>query len=196
MEPALGSVTLTMSGATSRGARGAAGWGGPTGPAPSVLLGPHAGAGSRCLGRRLPAAWRTWPATSFGNAGSLQVDNSPVKHILLKFDLSSLGGQTIVGARLRLNVVDSSSSGGSFHRAAGNLWSEATVTWNNAPATDGSVAPVVVGSVSAGTTIEVDVTSLLSGNVLSLRVTSPSSNGADYSSKEGAAPPQLAVTVQ
>jgi len=49
---------------------------------------------------------------------------------------------------------------------------------------------------SAGTTIELDVTSLLSGNVLSLRVTSPSSNGADYSSKEGAAPPQLAVTVQ
>ena len=40
MEPALGSVTVTMSGATSRGARGAAGWGGPTGPAPSVLLGP------------------------------------------------------------------------------------------------------------------------------------------------------------
>ena len=80
--------------------------------------------------------------------------------------------------------------------AAGNLWSESTVTWNNAPATDGSVAPVVVGSVSAGTTIEVDVTPLLNGNVLSLRVTSPSSNGADYSSKEGAAPPQLAVIVQ
>ena len=55
---------------------------------------------------------------------------------------------------------------------------------------------VVVGSVSAGTTIEVDVTPLLSGNVLSLRVTSPSSNGADYSSKEAAAQPQLAVTVQ
>lgn len=98
-------------------------------------------------------------ATSFGSASSLQVDNSPVKHILLKFDLSSLGGQTIVGARLRLNVVDSSTSGGSFHRAAGNLWSESTVTWNTTPATDGSVAPVVVGSVSAGTTIELDVTS-------------------------------------
>jgi glucose/arabinose dehydrogenase/PKD repeat protein len=136
------------------------------------------------------------PATNFGNASTLQVDNSPVKHILLRFDLSSLGGQTIVGARLRLNVVDSSSAGGSFHRAASNLWSQSTVTWNDAPAIDGSVAPVTVGSVSAGTTIEVDVTPLLSGNVLSLRVTSPSSNGADYSSKEGAAPPQLAVTVQ
>jgi len=37
MEPALGSVTVTMSGATSRGARGAAGWGGPTGPAGALL---------------------------------------------------------------------------------------------------------------------------------------------------------------
>lgn len=44
--------------------------------------------------------------------------------------------------------------------------------------------------------IDADLATGLNGNVLSLRVTSPSSNGADYSSKEGAAPPQLAVTVQ
>jgi hypothetical protein len=92
--------------------------------------------------------------------------------------------------------VDSSSNGGDFARTVGTSWGENSVTWNNAPAIDGAAAPVSKGSVTAGTTTEVDLTSLVSGGVLSLRVTSPSSNGADYSSKEGATPPQLVLTLQ
>ncbi|HEY3006127.1 MAG TPA: DNRLRE domain-containing protein, partial [Kribbellaceae bacterium] len=48
------------------------------------------------------------PGTNFGSASTLQVDNSPVKHLLLRFDLSAAAGRTIVSAKLRLSVVDSS----------------------------------------------------------------------------------------
>jgi hypothetical protein len=55
-----------------------------------------------------------------------------------------------------------------------------------------------LGSVAANTWYEVDVTALISGDgTYSLRVTTLSSNGADYASKEGAAgfAPQLIVSV-
>jgi glucose/arabinose dehydrogenase/PKD repeat protein len=133
--------------------------------------------------------------TNFGAAGTLEVDNSPVKQFLLRFDLSAVGSQTVVGAKLRLHVMDSSTAGGSIHRTSGNQWSEATVTWNTAPALDTSVAPVSLGSVTAGTVVEIDVRSLLTAGVVSLRVTSSSSNGADYSAKEGTTAPELVLTL-
>jgi hypothetical protein len=39
----------------------------------------------------------------------LQTDNSPVKHILLKFTVGGLNGQPITSAKLRLYNVDASS---------------------------------------------------------------------------------------
>ena len=80
---------------------------------------------------------------------------------------------------------------------ADNTWSEATVTWNNAPAADAAIL-ASLGAVNANTWYEVDITSLISRDgTYSLRVTSTSSNGADYSSKEGAAgfAPQLVVNL-
>jgi len=51
--------------------------------------------------------------------------------------------------------------------------------------------------VTTGNWYEVDLTSLISGDgTYSLRISSTSSDGADYSSKEGANPPQLVVTLQ
>jgi hypothetical protein len=103
----------------------------------------------------------------------------------------------VLSARLRLYAVDPSGSGGDFHRLADTNWAEGAVTWNNAPAADAAVL-ASLGTVAAGFWYEVDVTALVSGDgAVSLRTTSGSSNGADYSSKEGAAgfAPQLLVTV-
>lgn len=162
--------------------------------APAGVTTPAAG-GSQILAPTDDAYIRpAAPDENTGTATTLQVDNSPVKDILLRFDLSGVSG-TITSARLRLNVLDSSSVGGVFRRTSPS-WSESTVTWNNAPAADTTVGPVSLGTVSAGTTVEVDVTSLISGTSLSLRASSTSSNGADYSSKEGAVAPQLVLTVQ
>ena len=137
------------------------------------------------------------PTRNFGSAARLLVDNSPVRHILLKFDVAGVGSNTVASAKLRLFNEDSSSAGGTFYRVANSSWSEGTVTWNNAPAAD-ATSFATLGSTSAGNWYEVDVTSLVNGDgPVSIRVTSPSSNGADYTSKEGTAgfAPQLIVTL-
>jgi parallel beta-helix repeat protein len=137
------------------------------------------------------------PTSNFGNASSIQVDNSPVKNFLLKFTVSGVGGRPITSAKLRLYCVDPSDRGGDFHPLAdpNAVWSEQTVTWNNAPAAS-SATTASMGGVTAGTWYEVDVSSFVTGDgTYSLRTTTPSSNGADYSSKEGANPPQLVLTL-
>jgi len=53
-----------------------------------------------------------------------------------------------------------------------------------------------LGAVSVNTWYEVDVTSLVTGDgTYSLRISSTSTNGADYSSKEGAHAPELVLTL-
>jgi RHS repeat-associated protein/CSLREA domain-containing protein len=135
------------------------------------------------------------PTTNYGSATTLQTDASPVKDFLLKFSVTGVNGQTVTNAKIRLYNVDASTKGGDFYRAADNDWTESTVTWNNAPASEGSLI-ASLGSVSVNTWYEVDVTSLVTGDgAYSLRVSSTSTNGADYSSKEGANPPQLVITL-
>ena len=136
------------------------------------------------------------PTTNFGTASLISIDNSPVKHMLLKFAVSGVGTRTVVSAKLRLYGVDPSPFGGDFRRVADTTWDERTVTWNTAPAADaGSLA--TLGAVAAGNWYEVDLTSLVTGDGnFSLRAVSTSSNGADYASKEGTVgfAPQLIVT--
>lgn len=137
------------------------------------------------------------PDTNFGSATSLQVDNSPVKHILLKFTVSGIGNRTVKGAKLRLFAVDPSSGGGDVHRTPVASWTERTVVWKTAPAPDPATV-ASFGRVSRNTWYEVGVTPLIKvdGSV-SLRLTSSADDGADYASKEGGAglAPQLVVTV-
>ena len=140
--------------------------------------------------------YQTNGTTNFGSATTLQVDNSPVKNILLKFNVSGLSGQTITSAKLRLFGADPSSKGGDFYSVSDNTWQQGTVTWNNAPAANTTLL-ASLGSVQVGNWYEVNLTSFITGNgTYSLRVSSTSSDGADYSSKEGANPPQLVIQTQ
>jgi hypothetical protein len=136
----------------------------------------------------------TRPTASFGSMASLEVDNSPTKQVLLKFTVTGAQGRTVTSAKLRLYCLDPASAGGDFYRLSGSAWSEATVTWNSAPvAIGGSLG--ALGSVSAGSWYEVDVSSLVTGDdTYGIKITSSSSNGADYSSKEGAFAPKLVVS--
>jgi hypothetical protein len=74
-------------------------------------------------------------------------------------------------------------------------WSETGVTYNNQPAIDGATLGSL-GSVAINTWYEIDVTSQIAANgTYSVGVTSASSNGADYDSREtGATAPQIVVT--
>ena len=134
------------------------------------------------------------PATNYGSATKLEVDNSPVKHFLMRFTVSGLGGRPVRSAKLRLHAVDPASKGGDFRAVADTSWTQSAVTWNNAPAANATPF-ATLGAVAVGSWYEVDLTSLVKADgEVSLRVTSTSSDGADYYSKEGSLPPQLLVS--
>ncbi|SHF82753.1 CBM96 family carbohydrate-binding protein [Streptoalloteichus hindustanus] len=137
-------------------------------------------------------------STNYGTSGQLGVDNSPIKRTFLKFTVSGLT-ETVSSAKLRVHTDDvagaESDNGGTFRSMSNTTWSETGVTWNNQPAIDGATLGSL-GSVARNTWYEIDVTSYVTGNgTFSIGVTSASSNGADYDSREtGATAPQLVVT--
>lgn len=123
------------------------------------------------------------PDRNYGDDVEIDVDASSKKDGLLKFTVPDFGGQALQQATLRLFVVNSSSSGGSFAVADAG-WSESTVTWNNAPAAGAVIGSL--GDVSSGTWVELDVTDAITGSGdLSFRASSTNPNGVGYQSKEG-----------
>lgn len=135
------------------------------------------------------------PTAHPGTKTSLSVDNSPIKHGLLRFTVSGVGSGTIQSVTLRLFSLDTSDKGGDFYWVPDNSWQEKTVDWNTEPAADPTLR-ASLGAVSVNTWYEVDLSSLVTGDgTYSIRIASTSSNGADYSTKEGAAGfgPQLVV---
>jgi Bacterial Ig domain/Calcineurin-like phosphoesterase len=138
------------------------------------------------------------PTTNFGASSKIEVDNSPVTQGLMRFTVSGVGTGVVLSAKLRLYNVNPSSTGGSFYPAPDNGWTESGVTWNTAP-TAGVTPVATLGPVTSGTWYEVDVTSLITGDgTYCLRITTPSSDGADYISKDGTSGfrPQLVVSIQ
>ena len=79
-----------------------------------------------------------------------------------------------------------------------NMWQENAVTWNTQPPAD-PTSIASLGAVSLNTWYEVDLSSLVTGDgTYSIRIASTSANGANYSTKEGAAgsAPRLVVTLE
>jgi len=133
-----------------------------------------------------------YSGTNFGSDTEIHVDNSPVENFLFKFSLSGISGKQVTSVKLRLYDINPSANGGSFYTTASNSWTEGSITWNNAPAIGTLLAST--GSVAQNTWVEVNLpTSIISDGVLSMRVTTTSSDAAFYSSKEGANPPQLVI---
>jgi calcineurin-like phosphoesterase family protein len=136
------------------------------------------------------------PSANFGSATTVETDASPVKDFLLKFTVTGVGSKQVSSAKLRLYAVDASGGSGGQFRATGNSWTQSTVNWSSAPAADATVT-ASLGAVSASRWYEVPVTPLITGDgTYSVRVTSTSSDGADYSSSEGSSSlqPQLVLT--
>jgi hypothetical protein len=133
--------------------------------------------------------------TNFGAATSFSVDSKPVRHGLLKFTVD-VGTSSIASVKLRVYCVDPSPVGGTFFQTDPS-WGQDTVTWSLAPPIVGA-SYGTLGIVKAKTWYEVDLTALVQTNgTYSLRITSTSTNGADYATKErpGGLAPQLVVTL-
>ena len=136
------------------------------------------------------------PTSNYGTSTRLEADNDSLKQFLLKFRFTGLGDREVISATLRLYAVDPSNHGGVFHHVPDLTWTEETVTWNTAPAHDAGIIGTL-GPVTTDTWYAVDVTSLVTGDgLLSLKAISPSSDGADYSSKEGPADVRPALVVR
>ncbi len=132
------------------------------------------------------------PSTKFGLDTALRVDGSPVKTTYLRFDLTGLTG-TVTGATLRV-WADTAQSVGYDVYATSNTWAENAVTFNDGPApTTGVIGSS--GRVTAYTWTSVDVTTLVSGNgLISLALTTTSTNALRMQSRENTHPPELVVT--
>jgi Bacterial Ig domain len=132
------------------------------------------------------------PTTNYGSLARLDVDN-PGQQSHLRFNVSGVSG-AVQRATLRLFVRNGSSNGPSLYRT-GAAWTEATITWNNRPpATSGAIANV--GTATAGTWSEYDLTGQVTGNGTHDFVLLPdSTDGIQYDSREGASPPQLVLEI-
>ena len=131
------------------------------------------------------------PTKNFGTAKTLQVRASipqlPALH--------GLGGQLpVTGAKLRLRVTDASANAGRLYGVTGS-WAETGITWNNAPPISGT--PLAsLGAATVGTWLEVNVSSLVTGNgTYNLAISDGNSDTAQFVSREGTNPPQLVLTV-
>jgi len=110
----------------------------------------------------------------------------------ITFSVHGLSGPPS-SAKLRLFVTDASPSAGTWYPVDPN-WSETVITWNNAPPIDPNTAFATPGTATKGTWVEIDVTSLITGDgIYSVAMKTLSSDSVQFSSREGSNPPQLLV---
>lgn len=133
------------------------------------------------------------PSTNFGSSTKLRVDGSPVMRSYLRFNVPALDGP-VNRATLRVYANSKSSVGYDVVGIPDNSWSEATVSFSNAP----SMAWGIVGSsgpFSGGTWTSVDVTSLVTASgPVSLALMTSSKTQVSFGSREsGATSPQIIV---
>lgn len=139
-------------------------------------------------------------SSNYGGSSTLGVDGQDrIKVSYLKFDTSSLAGQPVTGAKLRLYVSNDSSKDKQNIKAVGDVaWSESTVTYNNRPVLGDILSTIGPGS-STGVWIEADITSYTQskiGGLISIGLDQAGSDGINLYSKEGSTSnkPQLVVS--
>jgi parallel beta-helix repeat protein len=135
----------------------------------------------------------TAATTNYGTSSQLRVDGSPVLRTYLRFDVQGVIG-SVTSAKLRIYANSSSSTGHEARGVADNSWGETTIAFGNAPAVGSVVA--TSGSFSGGSYVEVDVTSLITGNgTYSIALTGPGSTAISYASRESTNKPELVINV-
>jgi chitodextrinase len=133
------------------------------------------------------------PSTNAGTSTVLRVDGGtdPAVETYLRFTVPSLSG-TLQRATLRLWVTSPTANGPAVY-ATGSSWTETGITWNNRPARTGT-GVADAGALASGTWATFDITQLVAGSgTYSVALAGVSTDGVDFSSREGANPPQLVV---
>ena len=124
----------------------------------------------------------TQPDTVLGQGIRVTVDGSPERRGYVRVQVHGLEGR-VTRATLRLFAKDAAADGPAVFSTA-NTWSEDTLTWNNAPALQGS-ALADEGALPDETWVEYDVTAHVLGNgVYSFALVSGAADGTVFVSNE------------
>jgi unsaturated chondroitin disaccharide hydrolase len=143
------------------------------------------------------------PTSSYATSSQLQAvgGSSSAKQAFLRFTVSGVpDGASIASAKLRLVVVNDSTSGGVFSPVVDTSWPE-SITWNTRPAIGGP-ALATLGAVGLNQVVEVDVTGTVGGSgAFSFVISMPSTNTntVGYASRESSSStnrPQLVIATR
>jgi len=133
------------------------------------------------------------PTNNYGTSTQIRVDGSPVVRSFLRFNVTGVSG-TVTSATLRIYANSAQSTGYDTYAVADNSWGEKTITDANAPAFGSKLGSS--GKVTAGSWTSVNVTGYVSGNgSFNFGLSTTNSTALALSSREGANPPQLILTV-
>lgn len=126
--------------------------------------------------------------TNYGTNPTLQVDSidseGGIERSYLQFSIGNVAGR-IGRARLRLEVLKSSSNTMDVYAISGTSWNEDTITWNTQPRIGTSTPVASVGATTAGQVVYIDVTSAVKPNsTITFALVPRSSDNADFASKE------------
>jgi len=134
------------------------------------------------------------PTSNYGTLSYVSVDGAPdpMEESYLRFTVGGLSGP-IQSAKLRVFVLTDTTKNGPAVYLADNSWTESGLTWNTQPALLSGPSDNK-GALTANTWVEYDVSSLMNGNgTYTFVLIADSSDGADFSSREGGSPAQLVI---
>jgi Big-like domain-containing protein/calcineurin-like phosphoesterase family protein/fibronectin type III domain protein len=139
------------------------------------------------------------PATNYGTATTLQSDGGTTAALTtyIRFTTSGISG-SVQNAKLRVFCTTNGTANGPPVYLANSSWTESGtggVTWNTKPALL-SGAFDNKGAIGTNSWVEYDVTSLVTTNgTYTFALVADSTDGVVFSSREGATPSQLVVTL-
>jgi len=161
---------------------------------PTPTRTPTAGAGNTFNPLADSYVVSTSPTSNFGTSKTLYVDNSPIDHSYLQFNVTGLS-KAPSNATLKIFANSTSTSGFDVYAVSNNSWTETGITYSNAPAF-GSKTGSSGAISSSGKFYSVNVTSLVKGNgTISFGLATTGNTAINLSSREsGANAPQLVIT--
>src|SRR4029078_2687840 len=138
------------------------------------------------------------PTTNYGTSATLQAGGGAGTEVnsYIRFNASGIRG-AIQSVKLRVFCTTNGTVNGPAAYLADNNWIESGtggVTWNTKPALLSGIADNV-GAFGTSTWVEYNVTALVTGNgTYTFALVADSTDGAEFSSREGSFPAQLVVT--
>ena len=127
------------------------------------------------------------PTTNYGKSTSIEVDGGGTyEEIYMKFDLASLAGKSIVSAKLKVKVDNTSTSTQYYKLVSDTSWLETGINYNNRPAKSTTAFATGQGGPSGSTQL-IDMTSTVKsilGQKFAFNIDMTASDGYGFKSKE------------